>query len=34
MSGTDATHWYQRHGETVAEQYEQLDFPTVHNWLL
>ncbi len=34
MSGKDPTDWYQRHGKTVAEQYEQLDFPTVHNWLL
>ncbi|MEA5446754.1 class I SAM-dependent methyltransferase, partial [Gammaproteobacteria bacterium AB-CW1] len=34
MSGNDPTDWYQRHGKTVAEQYEQLDFAEVHNWLL
>jgi len=34
MSRNDPTDWYQRHGKTVAEQYEQLDFAEVHNWLL
>jgi len=34
MSRNDPTDWYQRHGKTVAEQYEQLDVAEIHGWQL